>query len=101
MAKALHLAGVAAFTKKYSSIGRYHEPISRILDAHGGMDRWRDYEEATIVAGGGFYPLKGMTQDATPRRMTAWLHQEGFPAAQLTSDYIVADGIHFPSKRRA
>jgi len=25
----------------------------------------------------------------------------GFPAAQLTSDYIVADGIHFPSKRRA
>ena len=65
------------------------------------MDRWRDYEEATIVAGGVFYPLKGMTQDATPRRMTAWLHQEGFPAAQLTSDYIVADGIHFPSKRRA
>ena len=25
----------------------------------------------------------------------------GFPAAQLTSDYVVADGIHFPSKRRA
>jgi len=25
----------------------------------------------------------------------------GFPAAQLTSDYIVADGIHLPSKRRA
>src|SRR5215471_16540660 len=25
----------------------------------------------------------------------------GFPAAQLTSDYLVADGIHFPSKRRA
>ena len=24
----------------------------------------------------------------------------GFRAAQLTSDYIVADGIHFPSKRR-
>src|SRR5262252_918250 len=52
--------------------------LSRILDAHGGMDRWRDYEkvEATIVARGGFYPLKGMIQDATPRRMTAWLHQE-------------------------
>src|SRR5215471_7692867 len=52
--------------------------LSRILDAHGGMDRWRDYEkvEATIVAGGGFYPLKGMIQDATPRRLTAWLHQE-------------------------
>src|ERR1700739_4038126 len=52
--------------------------LSRILDAHGGMDRWRDLEkvEATIVAGGGFYPLKGMTNDATPRRLTAWLHQE-------------------------
>jgi len=25
----------------------------------------------------------------------------GFPAAQLTSDYVVADGIHFPSRRRA
>src|ERR1700751_1399249 len=25
----------------------------------------------------------------------------GFPAAQLTSDYIVAGGIHLPSKRRA
>ena len=52
--------------------------LSRILDAHGGMDLWRDYEkvEATIVAAGGFYPLKGMLQEATPRRMTAWLHQE-------------------------
>ena len=52
--------------------------LSGILDAHGGMDRWREYEkvEATIVAGGGFFPLKGMIQDATPRRLTAWLHQE-------------------------
>src|SRR6201981_3310043 len=52
--------------------------LSRILDAHGGMDRWRDLEkvEATIVAGGGFYPLKGMINDAPPRLLTAWLHQE-------------------------
>ena len=51
--------------------------LSRILDAHGGMDRWRQYEkvEATIVSGGGFFALKGMP-DATPRRMTAWLHEE-------------------------
>ena len=54
------------------------ELLSRILHAHGGMDRWRGYEkvEATIVSGGGFFPLKGMIQDATPRRMTVWLHQE-------------------------
>src|SRR6516162_6071349 len=52
--------------------------LSRILDAHGGMDRWQDYEkvEATIVSGGGLFPLKGMMQDASPRRMTVWLHQE-------------------------
>jgi hypothetical protein len=52
--------------------------LSRILEAHGGMDRWRDLEkvEATIVAGGGFYPLKGMTNDTTPRRLTAWLHHQ-------------------------
>src|SRR5215467_7387816 len=52
--------------------------LSRILDAHGGLDRWRDYGkvEATIVSGGGLFPLKGLIQDATPRRMTAWSHQE-------------------------
>ena len=25
----------------------------------------------------------------------------GFPAAQLTSDYVVVDGIHLPTRRRA
>lgn len=42
------------------------------------MSRWHDYEkvEAIIVSGGGLFPLKGMLQDATPRRMTAWLRQE-------------------------
>jgi hypothetical protein len=54
------------------------ELLNRILDAHGGIDRWRDYQkvEATIISGGGFFALKGMIQDATPRRMTAWLHEE-------------------------
>jgi hypothetical protein len=42
------------------------------------MDRWRDYEkvEATVVSGGGLFPLKGIIQDPTPRRMTVWLHEE-------------------------
>ena len=42
------------------------------------MDRWREYEkvEAAIVSGGGFFAPKGMIPDATPRRMTAWLHEE-------------------------
>jgi hypothetical protein len=42
------------------------------------MDRWKRYGkvEATIVAGGGFFALKGVLQDANPRRMTVWQHEE-------------------------
>ena len=52
--------------------------LAKILDAHGGLNRWNAYErvDATIVSGGGFFPLKGVLQDATPRRMTVWLHEE-------------------------
>jgi hypothetical protein len=55
-----------------------NELLAGILDAHGGMDRWRTYQkvEATIVTGGGFFALKGVLQDPNPRRMTAWLHEE-------------------------
>jgi hypothetical protein len=44
-----------------------NELLARILDAHGGMERWRGYEEveATIVSGGGFFALKGVLQDQT------------------------------------
>jgi len=55
-----------------------NELLARILDAHGGMDRWNAYNkvEATIVSGGGLFALKGAPQDSTPRRMTVWLHEE-------------------------
>jgi hypothetical protein len=55
-----------------------NELLARILDAHGGMDRWNGYQkvEATIVSGGGLFPLKGMVQDSNPRRMTVWLYEE-------------------------
>jgi hypothetical protein len=55
-----------------------NELLARILDAHGGLDRWKGYEkvDATIVSGGGFFPFKGVLQDANPRRMTVWLHEE-------------------------
>ena len=35
--------------------------LARILDVHGGIDRWNAYEkvEATIVSGGGLFALKG------------------------------------------
>lgn len=54
------------------------EMLRRILDVHGGLDRWNGYNkvEATIVSGGGFLPLKGVLQDRSPRRMTVWLHEQ-------------------------
>ena len=55
-----------------------NELLARIIDAHGGMDCWNRFKkvEATIVSGGGFFRLKGVPQDRTPRRMTVWLHEE-------------------------
>lgn len=52
--------------------------LNDILEAHGGMNRWNQYGtvEATIVSGGGFFPLKGIIQDSNPRRITVWLHQQ-------------------------
>src|ERR1700757_3263842 len=55
-----------------------NELLTKVLDAHGGLERWRSYNkvEATIVSGGGFFALKGVLPDADPRRMAVWLHGE-------------------------
>jgi hypothetical protein len=52
--------------------------LDRVLEAHGGLNRWREYNrvECRIVSGGGFFPLKGVLQDAEPRVMSVWLHQQ-------------------------
>jgi hypothetical protein len=52
--------------------------LTRVLDAHGGVERWQQFTrvEATIVSGGLLFELKGMPQDPTPRRMTAALQRE-------------------------
>jgi len=52
--------------------------LAKVLDAHGGLKRWNKYQkvETAIVTGGGFFALKGMLQDPTPRRMSVWLHEE-------------------------
>ena len=52
--------------------------LTKVLDAHGGLERWRSYNkvEATIVAGGGFFALKGVLMDADPRRLTVWFREE-------------------------
>jgi hypothetical protein len=57
---------------------RMNDLLAAVLDAHGGMGRWKRHEkvEATIITGGGFFALKGLSQDPAPRRMTVWLHEE-------------------------
>ncbi|HEY9345466.1 MAG TPA: hypothetical protein VIQ53_09130 [Inquilinus sp.] len=52
--------------------------LGKILDSHGGADRWKRYTEvkASIVSGGGLFALKGLRQDSDPRRMTVWLHEQ-------------------------
>lgn len=55
-----------------------NELLTKIIDAHGGVDLWNSYEraDATIVSGGGFFPFKGAPQDQSPRRMSIWLHEQ-------------------------
>ena len=52
--------------------------LRRVLDAHGGVERWKRYTkvEADIVSGGGLFAIKGMPQDQAVRRMTVWLHEQ-------------------------
>ena len=39
-----------------------NELLAKIIDAHGGTERWNEHEkvDATIVSGGGLFPLKGV-----------------------------------------
>jgi hypothetical protein len=52
--------------------------LQKVLDAHGGLERWDRFTtlNATIVSGGELWGIKGVVQDAMPRRMTVSLHQQ-------------------------
>ena len=52
--------------------------IDSVLEAHGGLDRWRRYSRvrASIVTGGDLWGIKGLVQDPAPRQMTVALHHE-------------------------
>lgn len=54
------------------------ELLDLVLQAHGGLDRWNTFNRvtATIVGGGGLWPMKGVALDSSPREMTVMLHEE-------------------------
>jgi hypothetical protein len=63
------------------------ELLDLVLQAHGGLDRWRKFNKvsATIVAGGGLLPLKGIEVDPKPLEVTVTTHEESaviFPFGQ-------------------
>jgi len=54
------------------------ELLDLVLHAHGGLDRWRKLNKvsATIVAGGGLLPMKGLDVDPKPLEGTVTVHEE-------------------------
>jgi hypothetical protein len=47
--------------------------LTSVLDAHGGTERWRGFDQVTakVVSGGFLWPMKGIELDGAPRRMTS------------------------------
>ncbi|MDX6241085.1 MAG: hypothetical protein QOG10_5909 [Kribbellaceae bacterium] len=52
------------------------ELLNAVLDAHGGLERWRRFSQvrASIVSGGELWGIKGLMQDPAPRQMAVALH---------------------------
>jgi hypothetical protein len=61
-----------------SRLDMARELLQKVLEAHGGLDRWNSFEtvQATIVTGGQLFAMKGTPQDSTPRRMTVATRRE-------------------------
>src|SRR5262249_29160099 len=75
-----------------------NELLAKVIDAHGGLDQWNRYAtvNATIVSGGGFFPLKGVIQDQDPREITVWLHEQRATLAPYGPDQrsvFTSDGV--------
>jgi hypothetical protein len=54
--------------------------LADVLRTHGGVDRWRAFSrlEAAIVTGAGFWAMKGLVQDPSPRQMPGTRITDGF-----------------------
>ena len=74
--------------------------LDDVIDAHGGLEARRAFTriEAEIVTRGGLFPLKGLADDPTVRRMTAWLHEE---RASVTPFGAADQRTHFSPERVA
>jgi len=55
-----------------------NELLTRVIAAHGGLDRWNQFTRVTVtmIGGGGLWPMKGLESDPTPRETTVTLHEE-------------------------
>lgn len=55
-----------------------NEFIQKIIEAHGGLDRWHSFSrlDATTVTDSALRGIKGLAQDEHPRVVMAWLHEE-------------------------
>ena len=55
-----------------------HDLLARAIEAHGGLDRWNTFQKvtATVVAGGGLLPMKGLEPDSNPYEETVTLREE-------------------------
>ena len=70
-----------------------NELLGNVLEAHGGLQRWSRYREveATIITGGALWAIKGLVQDAEPRRMRVGLHQEWASVAPFGGPDMLTD----------
>lgn len=52
--------------------------LERVIAAHGGLDRWNTFTEmtATMLGGGGLWPMKGFEPAPIPTDVTITLHEE-------------------------
>lgn len=55
-----------------------HSLVNELIDAHGGHDRWRQFQgvASTIVSGGQLWEIKGARIVRTPRRATSEFHRQ-------------------------
>jgi hypothetical protein len=52
--------------------------LDLVLQAHGGIERWRTFDSvrAKFVSGGGLLPMKGLEIDPRPSEAVATIHEE-------------------------